>query len=203
MNIYGQNFRWVGKATVGVAFSVLVLLALSAPASAQTRKKRPTSAPPRAAEIVSEANTPETPKPVVKPATAPVTNGSTGGYRGSLQDLVTLRETELTSATTQHDKMVELANDGLVSKKAVDESADAIVEARAKLADARIRLAAFDGTPMTTEPEPEPELDTTDNTADAAADHASAPAGNSAKPVLKKTSIIYPRRKSASRAKTH
>lgn len=185
------------------AVAFLVLLAWPVASSAQTKKKPAAQSLPRNAQIVSEANTPETPKPATKLVQPVTTTGNSGGYRGSLQDLVTLRESELAEATTQHDKMVELARDGLVSKKAVDESADAIVEARAKLADARVRLAAFDGTPMTTEPDPEPEIDNADNTADTAADHASAPAATETKSTLKKTSIVHPRRRTSSRAKTH
>ncbi len=194
-NIFGSFARF---AALG-AFSVLILLAVSVPASAQRRKKAPPASSPRTVEIVSEANTPESPKPVAKPVVEPVTSGPAGGYRGSLQDLVTLRESELSEATVQHEKMVELGRDGLVSQKAVQEAADAIVEARAKLADAKMRLASFDGTPMTTEPDPY--ADVTDTTTDLAADHASAPAANTPQPALKKTSIIYPRRKSPSRTK--
>ena len=188
-------------AKIGV-FSVLIVLAVSFPASAQKSKKTAHAASPRTAQVISEANAPETPKPVTKPVAAPTTNGPTGGYRGSLQDLVALRESELANATAQHDKMVELARDGLVSKKAVDESADAIVEARAKFEDAKMRLGTFDGTPMTVEPDPD--ADMADTTTDAVADHDSIPAATTSQPAIKKTAIVHPRRgRTPARTKNH
>jgi multidrug resistance efflux pump len=190
----------VVKTALISAFSVLILLAISVPASAQRRKKTAHAALPRAAAIVSEANAPETPKPVAKPAAAPTANGPTGGYRGSLQDLVALRESELANATAQHEKMVELARDGLVSKKAVDDSTDAIVEARAKLEDAKMRLATFDGTPMTTEPDPNTDL--AENATDAAVDDTPIRATTTPQHSIKKTAIVHPRRgRTPSRAK--
>lgn len=191
-----------GKALVVGAVAVLFVLALALPAAAQSRKKTGKRVAPRPVEVVSEANTPETPKPVVAPAASPFTAGTTGGYRDSLQDLVTLREAELADATAQNEKMLGLARDGLVSKKAVDESADAIVEARAKLADAKMRLAAFDGTPMTAETDPDADLAVTATTS-SDTDHASAPAATGTQPALKKTSIVHPRRRNSSRSKNH
>lgn len=186
---------------VGAA-AVLFLLALALPAAAQSRKNTGKRVAPRPVEVVSEANTPEAAKPVPSPVASPFTAGATGGYRDSLQDLVTLREAELADATAQNEKMLGLARDGLVSKKAVDESADAIVEARAKLADAKMRLAAFDGTPMNTEPDPDADLAVTAPT-NSDTDHASAPGATGTQPALKKTSIVHPRRRNSSRSKNH
>lgn len=183
----------------GVLFAVaagMLLFVLVGPAAAQSSKKTEKTvkyAVPRTAEIVSEANTPESPKPIERKVEVGAPSGS--AYRTSLQDLVTLRETELNTAISQKSKMDELARDGLISRKALDEAADAIVEARAKLEDAKMRLASIDAYPtrveeeVATQTEPEPSAEAADT----------AP-----KPLLKKTNMIYPRgKKSAAKRKTH
>jgi hypothetical protein len=173
--------------------SVLLLLALVAPAAAQSRKKKSKTPPvPRITAIVSEANAPESTKPVeLSPESSARTESA---YRTSLKDLVKLRETELTTAEAQRAKLDELLRDGLISKKAVEDADGAVVEARARLEDARVRLGPVDGLPAETS-DPEVVAESTDSESTAA--HVEP------KTTLKKTSIIYPRRKAPAKRKTH
>ncbi|MEO6393022.1 MAG: hypothetical protein ABIP75_14335 [Pyrinomonadaceae bacterium] len=183
----GRFESQMGRRARVVLFTVaagVLLFVFSGPVAAQSRKKIVKYAVPRTAEIVSEANAPESAKPVERKVEAGAPAGS--AYRTSLRDLVTLRETELNSALAQKTKMDELARDGLISRKALDEAAETIVEARAKLEDAKMRLASIDAYPtavdedIATQSEPEPTI----------AASASAP-----KSLLKKTTMIYPRGK--------
>jgi hypothetical protein len=195
------------KALIKISYAIalgLLVFVLIEPANAQTRKKAVKPALPRTAEIVSEANGTETPKVTEKIAQAPTPSG--GAYGTSLRDLVALRTTELSTAEAQKTKMEDLFRDGLVSKKSVDEAADAIVEARAKLEDAKMRLASIDNISPAVE---EPDL-YVDDSANTAATSDPVTGANSAgaaeaehKAAIKKTAIIYPRRKSAGKRKTH
>ncbi len=69
---------------------------------------------------------------------------ATEEYQDSLKQLLALREKEIKRTSEQSAKLKELYADGIISKRDYEASAEAIVEARARVEDVRQQMKAAD-----------------------------------------------------------
>lgn len=65
-------------------------------------------------------------------------------YKASLRNLISLRETSVKKSEEQLTKLKELYKDGIIARRAVEESEAALAEARHKVEEVRVQLAAAD-----------------------------------------------------------
>jgi hypothetical protein len=69
---------------------------------------------------------------------------ATEDYKTSLQELLVLREVGVKRATEHAAKLKELYNEGLISRRELEENETALAEARSKVEEVRVQLAGAD-----------------------------------------------------------
>lgn len=129
------------RITFNLFIALAMLAALTASAEAQSKKKRAARVPESSAVVVvSEADAPDVAAPqkkgeIVKAAEV---------YKTSLKQLLSARETEAAQTSEQLAKLKELYQDGLVSKRQMEEADRKLIEAQHKVEETRAQLAATD-----------------------------------------------------------
>jgi hypothetical protein len=103
------------KSAISVAFLLIFAIAGSAKAQTDTKSESSSSVSKQQGQSVSE------------------TSNAANQYQSSLEGLSTFYDQELKRLTEQNAKIKELFNDGLVSRRDLEQSDQAVVEARKKI----------------------------------------------------------------------
>lgn len=126
-----------------VSLNLLILLALlSGAASIQAqkgKKPQPRTKPAGEPQVISEVNA-----PAAAPQNAGEVVKAANIYKTSLKQLLEARLKEAERATNQLEKLKGLYSDGLISKRELEVSENALVELRHKVEETRKQLDATD-----------------------------------------------------------